>query len=159
MRYVVLIGQIRRELHELGCLVQQTSTLLQKVIRTGDLDYLGTVALNLHGFYSGAENIFREIAREVDDAVPEGDNWHRRLLKQMSAEIPAVRPAVLSDTTRTVLDDYCAFRHVVRNVYTFNLRPARLQELATALPDCYDLLSQDLETFCQLLAAIDGSSL
>ena len=38
----------------------------------------------LHSFYSGAERIFREIARTVDASMPESVDWHRRLLRQMS---------------------------------------------------------------------------
>jgi hypothetical protein len=141
-------------LTDLERLVTQTITLLQKVQRTGDEDYLGTVALNLHSFYSGTERIFREIARTVDDSMTEGTNWHRRLLRQMSTEIADVRPAVLTEATRNTLDEYCAFRHVVRNVYTFDLRVNRIQALAAELPACYELFRQDTESFCAFLAAI-----
>ncbi|WP_416672242.1 ribonuclease toxin HepT-like protein [Egbenema bharatensis] len=40
--------------------------------------------------------------------------------------IPSVRPAVLSFETRDRLDRYRGFRHVVRNVYTFNLDPEQI---------------------------------
>lgn len=152
--YALLIGQIRQDLIDLERLVTQTSTLLQKVQTTGDHDYLGTVALNLHSFYSGAERIFREIARTVDDSMPNGNDWHRRLLRQMSAEISEIRPAVITEATRNALNEYCAFRHVVRNVYTFDLRANRIQELAAELPACYELFRQDAESFCGFLAAI-----
>lgn len=139
---------------DLERLVKQTIALLQKVQTTGDEDYLGTVALKLHSFYSGAERIFREIARTIDASMPEGADWHRRLLRQMSAEISDVRPVVLTDATRNALNEYCAFRHVVRNVYTFDLRANRIQELAAELPACYELLRQDAEKLCEFLAAI-----
>lgn len=152
--YALLIGQIRQDLTDLERLVTQTIALLKKVQMTGDEDYLGTVALNLHSFYSGAERIFREIARMVDASMPDGTDWHRRLLRQMSAEISDIRPAVLTEATRNALNEYCAFRHVVRNVYTFDLRAIRIQELAAELPACYELLRQDTESFCGFLAAI-----
>ncbi|MGD1948447.1 MAG: hypothetical protein ACFB14_02235 [Leptolyngbyaceae cyanobacterium] len=38
-RYAVLIGEIERELDSLQNLVEQTSSLVQKVRVTGDLDY------------------------------------------------------------------------------------------------------------------------
>ncbi|MBF2000265.1 MAG: hypothetical protein IGS38_06060 [Synechococcales cyanobacterium M58_A2018_015] len=69
----------------------------------------------------------------------------------MSAEIPGIRSALISLTTRHRLDDYCAFRHLVRNVYTFNLRLDRLQPLAVDLPACYQALKEDCEQFCQAL--------
>ncbi len=80
------------------------------------------VALNLHGFYVGIERIFEDIAREVEASVPSGPDWHQDLLLQMSAEVAAVRPAVITQETRQCLGDYRAFRHVVRNVYASTCR-------------------------------------
>jgi len=102
--YATLIGQIRQDLRELEYLTQKTTQLLQKVLNTGDEDYLGTVALNLHSFYTGVERIFREIARTIDGSMPEGADWHRRLLRQMSAEIPNLRPPVITLETRDALE-------------------------------------------------------
>ena len=79
-RYAVLIGQIEQELEALQQLVDQTNSLMVKVEATGDMDYLGTIALNLHGFYSGAERIFRDIANDIDGSLPTSSDWHRRLL-------------------------------------------------------------------------------
>lgn len=36
----------------------------------------------------------------------------------MTKEVPGIRPAVISTETKTRLDEYRRFRHVVRNVYT-----------------------------------------
>lgn len=154
MSSVTLIGKIRQDLSDLKTLNDQTERLLRKVISTGDLDYVGTVALHLHSFYSGTERIFQEIAREVDESMPEGSDWHRRLLRQMSAEVITVRPPVISVKTRDRLSEFCAFRHVVRNIYTFELQFERVQDLAAKLPDCFALVSQDLQDFCLFLEAI-----
>ncbi len=156
-RYAVLIGRIERDLQDLEQLVNKTNLLIDKVRATADTDYLGTVALNLHSFYSGTERIFRDIALEIDSSLPEGSDWHRRLLRQMLADIPDVRPKLLSDRTFKMLNELCAFRHVVRNVYTFDLIPSRVEELATTLPTCLDQLRTDLQSFCQFLAALNGS--
>jgi hypothetical protein len=43
--------------------------------------YVDSVALNLHGFYSGLERPFELIARHVDRKLPEGETWHRDLLQ------------------------------------------------------------------------------
>lgn len=156
-RYEVLIGQINRDLADLEQIADNTESLMGKVQATGDLDYLGTVALNLHGFYSGAERIFREVALQMDKALPEGADWHRRLLRQMSAEVINIRPPVLSNATLKSLNELCAFRHVVRNVYTFDLIPSRVEELATELPQCLALLRLDLQQFCLFLTTINGN--
>lgn len=158
-RYAVLVGEINRDLADLAQLVSQTQVLMAKVQATGDADYLGTVALNLHGFYSGAERIFREVALAVDGSLPEGADWHRRLLRQMAAAVPEVRPEVLSGETLRDLNELCAFRHVVRNVYTFELIPNRVEALATDLPSCLAQLQTDLQRFCAVLMAVNGGAL
>jgi hypothetical protein len=104
--YAPLSGQIRQDLDELEYLVIQTTRLAQKAKATGDDDYLGTVALNFHGFYTGAERIFAGIATEVDKSMPSGSDWHLRLLRQMSAEIRGIRPPVITPKTRNSLDEY-----------------------------------------------------
>ena len=147
----VLAARIRSELTELAQVVDRAERLFSKFQSQNDEDYLDGVALNLHGFYSGAERIFEEIAKEVDGTIPSGAEWHRNLLVQMSADVTNRRPLVIERSTRNCLEEYRGFRHVVRNVYTFNLRPSRLGELVTELRHCYQELSQDLDKFCQFL--------
>ncbi|MBE9062763.1 nucleotidyltransferase family protein, partial [cf. Phormidesmis sp. LEGE 11477] len=148
-----LIGLIRQNLNELAQLTENTQQLLIKYLQTQDEDYLGTLALNLHSFYSGAERIFREIARDIDSNLPTESDWHRRLLRQMSASLPDLRQPVITPATRTLLEDYCAFRHVVRNIYTMQLKGDRIQPLVAALPNAFAALKQDCEAFSDSLSA------
>lgn len=60
--------------------------------RSGDDYHLDSVALNLHGLYTGMERIFERIAVTVDGSKPKGENWHKALLQQVSNEVPGVRP-------------------------------------------------------------------
>jgi len=114
---IALIGRLDAELIELERVLTRAERLMAKARAQGDEDYLDGVALNLHGFYAGAERIFEEIAREIDGSVPTGPEWHRDLLMQMSAELRGTRPPVIGRNTRDCLDNYRGFRHVVRNVY------------------------------------------
>ncbi|MEM1240119.1 MAG: hypothetical protein AAGI45_09795 [Cyanobacteria bacterium P01_H01_bin.26] len=123
---------------------------------TGDVDYLGTIALNLHSFYSGTERILRDIATDLDGSLPSSSDGHRRLLCQMAANIPDIRPAILRDSTLKALNELCAFRHVVRNTYSFDLIPERVEMLAAHLPEAYALLATDLNEFTPFLLTING---
>ena len=154
---LTLAARIRAELADLKQAVQRAERLLAKSETAKDEDYLDGVALNLHGFYSGAERIFEEIAREVDGSVPSSREWYRDLLLQMSVEVAGRRPLVVEHSTRNCLDEFRGFRHGVRNVYTFNLRPSRLRELGVDLPHCYASLVKDLTTFCNFLEQISSS--
>jgi hypothetical protein len=155
---IALAARIRAELIELERVVQRAERLMSKAQERSDEDYLDGVALNLHDFYSGVERVLEEIAREIDGSVPVGPEWHRDLLVQMSAKLADTRPAVIGRNTRNCLDEYRGIRHVVRNVYTFNLRPSRLQELVSELRACYAALIQDLTTFCEFLESLAPES-
>jgi hypothetical protein len=151
----VLASRLRTEVGELAWVVGRVEHLLRKVQEHHDDDYLDGVALNLHGFYAGVERLFIDIAREIDRAVPDGPEWHRDLLVQMSGEVSGTRPPVIGRQTRRCLEAYRGFRHVVRNVYTFNLRPSRIQELAAELQSCYQAVVQDITAFCHFLERLD----
>jgi hypothetical protein len=60
-----------------------------------------------------------------------------------------LRAPVIGATTADCLDQYLGFRHVVRNAYTFNLRPERVRELTRELPACVDALGSDLNARCE----------
>ncbi|MEM1292479.1 MAG: hypothetical protein AAGH67_13500 [Cyanobacteria bacterium P01_H01_bin.162] len=152
--YAALIGQLQQDLSELDRLVKETQKVLKKFQATEDEDYLGTVALNLHSYYTGVERLLEDITRSFDEPLPEGADWHRRLLRQMSAELPDVRPAVLSVATRQQLDEYRGFRHVIRNIYSFELRSDRIQALASQLGPMHHKLRHDLDQFCEVLRAL-----
>ncbi|MEO0537034.1 MAG: hypothetical protein AAF215_24645 [Cyanobacteria bacterium P01_A01_bin.123] len=152
--HAALIGQLQQDLAELERLVRETTRLLQKFQTTRDEDYLGTIALNLHSYYTGVERLLEDIARTLDEFIPEGADWHRRLLRQMSAELPDLRPPVLSVATRQVLDDYRAFRHVVRNIYSFDLRSDRIESLGNQIGQIHQQFQGDVMKFCEFLRTV-----
>jgi hypothetical protein len=154
-RYAALAGRIRTSLVDIQNAVERAIMLADKATKTGDDGYWDGVALNLHGYYTGVERIFEDIARTMEANLPTGSDWHLDLLTQMSSEIEGIRPAVISRSTRECLDEYRGFRHVVRNIYTFNLRPARLRELVDGLYPCYQSVMTDLGAFIALLNKLD----
>lgn len=149
--YRIVAARIRSELSELHRVVERTLQVWQRARQDPD-DYLvDAVALNLHGFYAGLERIFEIIAEEVDESRPSSLHWHQELLRQMSSEITEVRPPVLTLELRDRLDRYRGFRHVVRNVYTFNLDVDLIELLVRQLQPTMDQLSQELLTFADFL--------
>lgn len=150
-QYIALAGRIRQTLIEIQAVVNRVAEDLDKAQKSTDLAYWDAAALNLHGFYSGIERIFEDIARSVESSLPIGSEWHIDLLLQMASEMNGYRHAVISTQTRQCLDEYRGFRHVVRNVYTFNLKPSRIKELAEELPACYSKVAQELRAFADFL--------
>lgn len=148
MNQAQLVGRIELELTQIQVVVAQTKRMLEKVQSTGDLDYLGGVALNLQSFYTAESRIFIVIAKEIDNSVPKEENWHQALLEQMAVEIPRTRQAVLAIETYQGLDEFRRFRHVVRSNYAHQLDPNKVQEIARKLEGyCQDLI-KDCQKFC-----------
>jgi hypothetical protein len=148
---LALAGRIRGSLEDITSTVNRAVQLAEKGRQSGDDGYWDGVALNLQGFYSGVEQVFEDIARTIDGGLPSGTDWHISLLRQMTVEIRKMRPAVIEIKTRHCLDEYRGFRHIVRNVYAFNLRPERLDELILDVPNCLANLTADLLAFADFL--------
>lgn len=146
-----LATQIRISLRDVEQVVRHIEELSNKAVSSGDNVYWEAAALSLHGFYSGIERIFVDIAQVVDRVAPSSSDWHQQLVRQMAQEAPGVRPAVIRPETWKCLDEFRRFRHIVRNIYVLNLKPERVRELATDLPTCYRAASEDLNNFAELL--------
>lgn len=154
--YLALADRIRGEVPELARLVQRVTRswrLGQETPAEQDV-YLESAALNLHGFYSGIERLFELIARHVDGDLPAGETWHHDLLRQMAIDDLTERPAVISQETASSLDQFRRFRHLVRNVYTFNLVPDKMKPLLADLPGLWAQLRAELLAFADFLEAL-----
>lgn len=73
----------------------------------------------------------------------------------MSMEIPEVRPAVISEEVRDMLEEYRGFRHVVRNVYTHHLNPEKIERLITGVEPVLEKLTNELTSFAAFLHEAD----
>ena len=111
------------------------------------------LAFKLHNFYTGCEHIFQLVASEVNGALPTGYDWHKRLLDRM-AQPRDERPALLSTHTAQALNEYLAFRHVVRNIYGFRLEAERVDQLVARYPEVWRHVWADVSAFTEWLRAL-----
>ena len=148
-----LAKRIQTELVELEIVLERVETGWQRAGTSGDDFYLDSVALNLHGFYSGLERIFERVAETVDGTVPTGENWHQALLMQMTRDVPGIRPAVISADTHERLNQYRGFRHVVRNVYTFKFDPSKVERLVAEAAAVLAQTRTELLAFVRFLSS------
>lgn len=133
--------------------VRAAAEKAQAAYAEGGAYHVDAAALSLHGFYSGTERILEWIARQIDGALPQGPAWHRELLEQMMLDVPGVRPSVLQKDTVKQLEAYLGFRHVVRNLYTWELDTTKVERLIKHLPHTLQAVETDLEMFSRFLAA------
>jgi hypothetical protein len=119
-------------------------------------DWTDTILLRgkasiFHDFYCGAENIFRRIAPKLNGGLPDGPAWHKRLLQNMSLEIPEVRPSVVSAETFTLLGEFLDFRHRFRHIYGFDLDFKKMEELERIYPETHAKLCEDIKKLIDFL--------
>jgi hypothetical protein len=146
-----LVERIDQELGEIPRVLARMNESWELFRRSNDDHFIDAVALNLHGFYLGIERILTQVAETIDGHLPRGENWHLVLLEQMMTEVPKVRPAVVSTKTVTKLDEYRRFRHVVRNVYTYNLDAAKIGKLVSSAPELFAQIKAELRAFARFL--------
>ena len=144
-----LIERIVDERRKIERTVEEIEVRLQKmeVAAAEDRqDLKDLVAMRLSVFYMGVENIFKRIAQEIDMDEPQGENWHKDLLQQMSTSCP-LRPSVISEKTSAALALILNFRHRIRNIYVFELEIEKTVENAQRVCDIFDGLSTELDVF------------
>ena len=137
------------EFEQLNKLVDLNSPVLEKVIKEepSSVEILAVAAI-LHSFYSGIENIFKRIAKEIDPGRPEGPKWHKDLLGSMMRSNDR-RKALISEDLEKKLEDYLGFRHAFRNLYSYDLKWSQLKPLATNMRGTLDQLQKEIREFFQ----------
>ncbi len=150
-----LIAEIENELAHLGRIKAQVEEARSRFDDT-EPDGFGIqgVALVLHDFYNAAENIFKRIALELGEGLPQGGEWHAVLLRSMTLHIPTLRPPVIRDETASLLDEFRRFRHRVRHAYGFTLRWPTLRGLLAEFDGAYQSLVADAHQFVAFLKAM-----
>lgn len=142
-------SQINLEIHNLHRLIDTYRPLLEKVkLQDPDNIEIAAFASMLHSFYSGFENIFKRIAKDIDDILEKSDSWHMDLLDSMVSPTKK-RPAIIYPDTKRKLQFYLSFRHVFRSIYSYDLKWSKMKDLAINSEGILVLLESELNTFIQ----------
>lgn len=151
-----LLADITAELRKLEQLTEKINQM-QNYWEDGELKstvepliFYESLSLKLHNFYTGCERIFRYIASDLNGGIPSSSDWHRRLLQRMEQSY-LDRPPVITEKTSQHLKDFLGFRHVVRNLYGYELEEDRLKQLLHQYPSAWSHFQQDILQFCQWL--------
>lgn len=105
----------------------------------------------VHDLYTGIEKAFSEISPELNGADAPGERWHRSLLHTMTLELPDFRPRVIRRELEPPLLELLKFRHLYRNLYSFELRWERVRTLASEAVDLWPKVAHDLRAFASAL--------
>lgn len=113
---------------------------------------LYALAYMLETFYTWVENVLKCIARALDEPLPSGMAWHKKLLRQMACP-GKERPAVLSESLHHDLSRLRSFRHRSRNLSLEFVAWNLVKPLALAAPDT---LAQFDEAITHFLDQMDA---
>ena len=156
-RFLTLISEIDDELDNIEAIAESLAFLPGKIKKSKAEDkryMLESAGLELHNFYIACERIFRKIAGEVNGGLPSSIDRHIRLLNIMTLEIEGKRPPAIKKKTAKKLAEYLKFRHLLMNIYGFELQAERIFPLIKALPDVKKGFRKDIEEFLVFLKSV-----
>lgn len=141
------ISLIQFEINQMSKLLESYDLLIRKCkLSEPDLIELTAAASVLHSFYNGIENLFITIAKRIDGRIPQSQQWHRDLLKQMS-EPTENRMIVISEETLKKLLEYMGFRHFFRHAYSFMLNWSEMKDLFLHIDEVWSSVKEDIRQF------------
>lgn len=144
-----LTKQIAVEREALNRAIDTHRPLLEKCAREAATQIeVSALAALLHSFYTGIENNFKRITVELDDPLPQGEQWHTELLEAMTRPTPH-RAAVLSESLCECLRNYLDFRHLFRHAYPFELRWSKMAPLVLECEAILRRLETELDAFAE----------
>lgn len=116
--------------------------------------YIDSIAHNLENFYLAVKELFKMVCVATEEGLPEGERWRSILLKNMTKEIKGVRPSVITMETYKMMDDYRKFRHLARNIYTFNIVPEKVLILAKSVSKAFKSFEGDIKGFVKFMLKV-----
>jgi hypothetical protein len=101
-------------------------------------------AYELARFYNVFEHMLERVCREFENHFDQRQDYHERLLKRLSLNLPGIRPAFIPLERLPDVRELKGFRHVVRHAYDLTLRTDRLTELVA----CAERVALELPAWC-----------
>lgn len=102
---------------------------------------LAGIAAFLHNFYSGIENILKQILSEKNINIARTEFWHKTLLES------SVENHIISPEFKDSLSGYLAFRHFFVHSYGFMLDEHRLLSLAVNAANIFSEFKENIKEY------------
>jgi hypothetical protein len=106
------------------------------------------IALILHSFYNGIENILSLIIKNKDLVLPNGIKWHKELFVK-AFEKTENRSQIFMEEARVGLNDYLQFRHFVRHSYGFQLKWEKMKNMFFDMDMIWKNIKMDINIFIE----------
>jgi len=128
--------RIKVELDNIDKVIDELKSAYKKEYKS-NLEISGMGAL-LHNFYSGIENILKQIFNEYHFVMPNDQSWHKTLLSE------AVKNKIITDKVKYDLEKYLTFRHFFIHSYSFILKENSIKPLIKDVFAAYESVKKDI---------------
>lgn len=141
--------KIEAEIQKLDRLFQESEPLLI-LCKQKEPDFIeiSAVALCLHSFYNGIENILSLIAKNVDKDKIQDGHWHKTLFNNAFLDT-ANRKRIFRAELQEPLGKYLTFRHFIRHSYDYEIEWNLLKPLIDGIETAWEQAKEDLFIFIQ----------
>ena len=135
------------EIGQIDELIQEASPLFDLCkIREPDFVERSGIAMILHSFYNGIENILLLITKNKDSVLPNGIKWHKELFAK-AFEATENRSQIFREDLKVSLNDYLQFRHFVRHSYGFQLKWEKMKNMLFGMNTIWENIKEDIHMF------------
>jgi len=93
----------------------------------------------LNNFYTGIENVLKQIFTEKQITIPGSGSWHKELLEQ------AVKSQIITEDTKSKLGKFLVFRHFFIHGYGFMIDEEKLKPLVHLAPETFSNFKAEIQ--------------
>ncbi len=101
------------------------------------------MAAFIHNFYSGVENILKQIFAETGLKLPSSSSWHKELLENAFAK------GMVSESTKTFPGKFLVFRHFFMHSYGFMLNEEEIDPFVPLAPKVFEAFQSEIQAYLE----------
>ena len=144
-----IIQKITFEIEQIDENMDASQPLLD-LCKTKEPDFVEKcgIAMILHSFYNGIENILLIIIKNTDSNLPNGLKWHKDLLYK-AFEQTENRSKIFREELKMSLNEYLRFRHFVRHAYGFQFKWEDMKAILFDVKSVWEKVKEDIKLFLE----------
>lgn len=153
------LRDVAGEIHRFGVVSDGILTAMDHVF-SEDIPSIGrsttaamAVAGLLENYYTAVETVLFRIAQSFGNNLRQ-ERWHSDLLHRMVTAVPTVRPRVISELTRSRLDELMRFRHFKRYYFNLDYDWSRLEHLVQTMHSVNPAVRKELAAFDSFISSV-----
>ena len=99
---------------------------------------LAGLAVLIHNFYNGIENVLKQIFQLKLIKIPTGSSCHQELL------LTAKNENIISEKLADKIKEYLGFRHFFTHAYALDLNPEKIESLIENIIETFDEFKEEI---------------